>query len=90
MAVLATANVMDARTSMGGLETNPLLRNGHGRFSAGRAVAVKSAASGGMVLVQLLLLRRMPEHRLEKPAALANFAAAAVVGVTAYRNTKNQ
>jgi hypothetical protein len=90
VAVLGAVNVMDARSSAGGLETNPLLRNGQGRFSAGRAVAVKSAASGGMVLVQLLLLRRMPEQRLEKPAAIANFVAAAAVGATAYRNTKIQ
>jgi hypothetical protein len=90
VAVLGAVNVMDGRSSAGALETNPLLRNGQGRFSARRAVAVKSAASGGMVLVQLLLLRRMPEQRLEKPAAIANFVAAAAVGATAYRNTKIQ
>ncbi len=88
VAVLATANVMDARSSMGRYETNPLLQNGQGRFSAGRGIAVKSAASGGMILVQLLLQKRMPEQRLEKQAAIVNFAAAAAVGGTAYRNTK--
>lgn len=87
VAVLAVVNVMDARSSAGGLETNPLLRDGQGRFNAGRAAAVKSAASGGIVLVQLLLMKRMPEQRLERSAAIANFAAAAAVGATAYRNT---
>jgi hypothetical protein len=41
-----------------------------------------------MILVQLLLQKQKPEQRLEKPAAIVNFAAAAVVGATAYRNTK--
>ncbi len=88
VAVLATANVMDARSSAGRFETNPLLQNGQGRYSAGRGIAVKSAASGGMILVQMLLQRRRPNQGLEKPAAIVNFAAAAVVGATAYRNTK--
>lgn len=88
MAVLAAANVMDARSSVGRYETNPLLQNGQGRFSVGRGIAVKSAASGGMILVQLLLQKRMPEQRLEKQAAIVNFAAAAAVGATAYKNTK--
>jgi hypothetical protein len=88
VAVLATANVMDARSSMHRDETNPLLQNGEGRYSTGRGIAVKSAASGGMILVQLLLQKQKPEQRLEKPAAIVNFAAAAVVGATAYRNTK--
>jgi hypothetical protein len=87
VAVLAVVNVLDARSSAGGLETNPLLRDGQGRFNTRRAATVKSAASGGIVLVQLLLMKRMPEQRLEKSAAIANFVAAAAVGATAYRNT---
>jgi hypothetical protein len=87
VAVLATAHVMDARSSVGRYEANPLLQNGQGRFSAGRGIALKSAASGGMILLQLLLQKRRPEQRLEKQAAIVNFAAAAVVGATAYRNT---
>src|SRR5512139_2901116 len=88
VAVLAAVNVADASTSFGRYEANPLLRNGQGQCSAGRAIAVKSAASGGLLLVQALLLKRMPEERLEKPAAIVNFAAAATVGAVAYRNTK--
>jgi hypothetical protein len=88
VAVLAAVNVMDARSSVGRYETNPLLRDGQGRFSAGRAIAVKSVASGGIILMQVLLRKRMPEQRLEKPSAIVNFAAAAAVGAVAYRNTK--
>lgn len=90
LAVLATAHVMDARSSVGRYEANPLLQNGQGRFSTGRGIAVKSATSGGIILVQLLLQKRRPEQRLEKPAAIVNFAAAAAVGAAAYRNTKIQ
>lgn len=90
LAVLATAHVMDARSSVGRYEVNPLLQNGQGRYSTGRGIAVKSATSGGIILVQLLLQKRRPEQRLEKPAAIVNFAAAAVVGAAAYRNTKIQ
>jgi len=54
-------------------------------FSVG-AVVVKSVASGGMLLVQALLRRRMPEQ-IEKPASLVNFASAATMGAVAYYNT---
>jgi hypothetical protein len=50
-------------------------------------LVVKSAASGGFLLVQILLQKGMPEQRLEKPPALVNFGAAAVLGAIAYRNT---
>lgn len=85
---LATANVLDARSSAGRYEANPLLRDSQGRFSPGRAAMIKSAASGGVLLLQLLLRRKMPEHELEKPAAVINFATAAALGATAYRNTR--
>jgi hypothetical protein len=81
------ANVLDARSSAGGWESNRLLQDSQGRFSPRRAIVVKSAASGGMLLVQALIRRRMPE-RIEKPASLVNFAAAASVGAVAYHNMK--
>jgi hypothetical protein len=87
VAAVVTVNVLDARTSAGRLEANPFLQDAQGRFSPGRAIAVKTVASGGMLLVQYLLHRRMPERRLEKPAALVNFAAAAAVGAVACVNT---
>lgn len=81
LAALVTVNVLDARSSMGHYETNPLLQNSQGRFSPGRAIAVKSAASGGMILVQILLNR-------DKPSTIVNFAAAGTLGATAYRNSR--
>lgn len=85
---LVAVNVLDARSSAGRYETNPLLRDSQGRFNTRRTVMVKSAASGGMLLLQVALHRRLPEQSLEKPCALVNFAAAAAVGATAYRNTR--
>jgi hypothetical protein len=88
VAALVTVNVLDAHSSAGHYETNPLLQNSQGRFSTGRAIAVKSVASGGLILVQLLLRRRNPEQGLEKTSAIVNFAAAGALGATAYRNTR--
>ena len=85
---LFAANVLDARSSMGRYEANPLLSDSQGRFNTGRSVMVKSAASGGMLVLQVLLHRRMPEQRLERSSAVVNFAAAATVGATAFRNTR--
>jgi hypothetical protein len=86
VAAVVGANILDARSSAGGLERNALLQDSQGRFSAKRAVYVKSATAGGMLLVQVLFHRRMPE-RIEKPAALVNFASAATLGAVAYYNT---
>jgi hypothetical protein len=88
VAAVVAVNVLDARSSAGRYETNPLLQNGRGQFSAGRAIAIKSGATGGILLLQVLLRKRTPEQSLEKPSAIVNFAAAAVVGATAYRNTR--
>ena len=85
---LIAVNVLDARSSVGGYETNPLLRDSQGRFNTRRTVMIKSAASGGMLVIQMVLHRRMPEQSLEKPSAVVNFAAAAAVGTTAFRNTR--
>lgn len=85
---LIAVNVLDARSSVGRYETNPLLRDSQGRFNTRRTVMVKSAASGGMLLLQVVLHRRMPEQSLEKPSAVVNFAAATTIGATAYRNTR--
>jgi hypothetical protein len=85
VAAVVAANVLDVRSSAGGWESNRLLQDPQGRFCARRAVMVKSAASGGMLLLQALLRRRMPEQ-IEKPASFVNFAAAATVGAVAYHN----
>jgi hypothetical protein len=47
IALFGAANVLDARSSAGHNEANPLLRNGQGRLSVGRWAEIRSAASGG-------------------------------------------
>lgn len=87
IAAVTAANIADAGYSAGRAESNPLLRNAHGGFSARRAVLLKSAGTGGMLLLQCLLRKRMPEEGVEKPAAIVNFAAAGALGAIAYRNS---
>lgn len=87
VAAVVAANIADAGYSAGRAEGNPLLRNAQGGFSAQRAVLIKSAGTGGMVLLQCLLRKRMPEEGVEKPAAIVNFAAAGALGALAYRNS---
>jgi len=74
-AVIAV-NVLTSRSSVGRYETNPLLRDSQGRFNTRRAVMIKSAASGGMLMLQAVLHKRTPEQSLEKPSTVVNFAAA--------------
>ncbi|MCL6545479.1 MAG: hypothetical protein K6T61_09620 [Bryobacteraceae bacterium] len=85
---VAAANIADAGYSLGRGESNPLLRNAQGGLSAQRVVLIKSAGTGGMILLQYILRKRMPEEKLDKPAAIINFAAAGAVGAVAYRNSK--
>ena len=81
---LAAASLVDARSSLGRYEGNPLLRNERGQFAAGRGIAMKAGATGGMVVIQGILARRRPE--LYKPSSLVNLGAAGAFGVAAWRN----
>ncbi len=85
---LVGANVLDVVSSRGAYEANPNLRDAAGRFSVGRGVAVKSAASGGLLLMQWLLLKKAPREDLRKPFAVTNIISAGVVGGTAISNFK--
>jgi hypothetical protein len=67
-------------------EANPLLRDPSGRFNPSRGALVKSSATGGFLLLQVLLLRKAPESRLEEPLSLINAGTAGVVAATAARN----
>ena len=58
---LTAANIFDAYSSRGGHELNPLLRGVDGKFSPRRAILVKSAASGGGLLLQAILIKKMPD-----------------------------
>jgi len=76
----------DLHSSRGLAEANPLLRNGQGGINPVKGAVVKSAAAGGLLLLEALLLKKAPEHRLEKPFTIINTAAAGAVAATAVRN----
>jgi hypothetical protein len=86
VALVVAANLVDVQSSRGLGETNPLLRNAQGGLNVPRGVVIKSAATGGFLVLELVLLRKMPQHRLEKPFAITNSLAAAAVAATAVRN----
>ena len=83
---LTATNVFDACSSRGRYETNPLLRGAQGQFSARRGVVIKSAASGGALAMQAILIKKTPKGHLYKPFAIANAAAAGVTVGTALHN----
>ena len=83
---LTAAHVLDAHSSRGRLEANPLLRGPQQRFSMGKAVVVKSAAAGGLLLAQAILSRKLPRRRLYKPFTYMNLVAGGVTTATATRN----
>jgi hypothetical protein len=86
VALVVAANCVDIHSSRGLGETNPLLRDGRGGFDLPRGVMIKSAATGGFLLMEFVLLRKMPRQKLEKPFAITNAMAAAAVAATAARN----
>jgi hypothetical protein len=81
---LTAANLLDARSSAGAMEANPLLRNPQGGFSMGRAFAFKSVASGGLLVFEAYLIRKKPEYA--KTSALVNFVSAGALAGVAARN----
>ncbi|MGE5645826.1 MAG: hypothetical protein ACM336_08550 [Acidobacteriota bacterium] len=83
---LTAANLLDAQSSAGAFEANPLMRNSQGRFATGRAFAYKSAASGGILLIEALLIRKNPSY--EKTAAIGNFVSAGALAGVAVRNSQ--
>ena len=83
---LVAANILDARSSIGRQELNPLLRNGRGEFSCGRAVAMKSAGLGGVLVVEALLMRTRPE--LARTSSIVNFVSAGAVTAAVVNNSR--
>jgi hypothetical protein len=88
VAVLAAAQFLDVRSSLGQPESNLLLRDSRGRFSAHKAIALKASVASGMLLIQAALVRHRAE--LYKPCSLVNFSAGGVVGGVAVRNWRLQ
>ena len=58
----AVINALDAHSSAGRVEANPLLRNANGTFSGKRAALLKSGAGAGFLAVQWWVGRENPEH----------------------------
>jgi hypothetical protein len=79
-------NVLDAHSSAGRYEGNPLLRDDSGVFSGRRALVVKSAAGGGFFALQCWLAHRDPGENHYKAFAVATGAATAALGFVAVRN----
>ncbi len=83
---LVAASALDAHSSHGRMETNPLLRGSNGTFNSRRAFLVKGAANGGVLLLQAILVKKMPDRNLYKSFALTNSIMAGVTAGTALRN----
>jgi hypothetical protein len=83
---LIAASALDAHASQSRYEINPLLRGSNGTFSNRRGLVIKSAAGGGMLLLQAILIKRNPDRNLYRPFALTNGIIAGVTAGTALRN----
>jgi hypothetical protein len=85
-AAFVAVNVLDAHSSSGRYEGNPLLRGDSGVFSGRRAVVVKSAAGGGFFALQCWLARKHPGENHYKTFAVATGAATGALAAVAVRN----
>jgi len=85
-AAFVAVNLLDAHSSGGRRELNPLLRGSDGTFSARKALLIKSAFGGGFFAAQWWLARKNPETNHYKAFAIATAGAAAGLGVVAARN----
>lgn len=83
---LIAASALDAHASQSRYEMNPLLRGSNGTFSNRRGFVIKSAAGGGMLLLQAILIKRNPDRNLYRPFALTNGIIAGVTAGAAFRN----
>jgi hypothetical protein len=87
VAALVGAHAADVASSYGRQEANPLLRMGSGRFDA-RSMGIKMGIVGGVVALQCLALRKMPEaHR---SLAVTNLAGSGAMAALAARNWRTR
>ena len=86
VAALAGASVLDARSSWGRHELNPLLQGPNGQFSA-RSIEIKSAIVGVGLAFQWVALRHHSQ-KIEKPLSFANLAAAGLTTGAAVHNLR--
>jgi len=86
MLAVTAANILDARSSMGKQEANPLLQNSQGTFSGTRGFLFKSAAVGSVMALETYMVHRNPNAA--KSSAIVNFASAGVLTGISFRNSQ--
>ncbi len=82
----AAVNFLDAHSSAGKRELNPLLSNSQGRFSARKAALIKSAVGGGFFAVQWWMARKNRDADYYRTFTIANSAMTAGLGTVAVHN----
>lgn len=87
VAALIGASFVDAHSSWGRQELNPVLRDANGHFGM-KGVAIKGGIAGGVIAAQYFLLRN--NNGAAKSMAIANFGMAGVFGGVAMYNHSNQ
>jgi hypothetical protein len=84
IAAVAAGSVMDMQSSLGKHETNGLLANHQGVFSA-QGIGLKLAITGAAVGAQQFMVHKHPTASKYKTGALINFAVAgALTGVAVH------
>jgi len=85
LAAVAAGSAADIHSSLGRYETNSLLANRQGMFSA-QGIGIKLAIAGAAVGTQQYLLHKHPTVSVYKTGALINFAVAGALGGVAIHN----
>lgn len=86
-AAYASSQVFDSATSWGYVEANPRLRSEDGRFG-GKAVAIKSVYTGGLIMLQWYLVKKHPLSKSVKVFASINFGLAGAGAAVGIRNLR--
>lgn len=80
---LAVATSVDAHSSWGRVEANPVLAGPNGRFGS-QGVALKALITGGVLGAQYMMMKNHP--KAEKYGAWTNFVLAGALGSAAAYN----
>jgi hypothetical protein len=83
---LIAASILDASSSMGKYEQNALLQDPAGKFSSGKGVAIKSGFVAGVVISQIIMMKKRPKEEIYPSATYINFISAGILGGVAIRN----
>ncbi len=89
VAAVAAGSIVDMQSSLGKHETNGLLANQQGVFSA-QGIGLKLALAGAAIGAQQYLLHRHPAASGYKTGALINFAVAGTLTGVAVHNYGNR